>query len=362
MLISFCIAILITLIIAVGAYAALRMAIRPPVIPEYVKILVPITPSPPTEVFIEPEISPEPYLDDYVPYEEEETYLPYTPIPEFETLIFQRRSSVFTFLFYGLDNGNNVDALLVAAFDTANGSASLISIPRDTRVYTDRTVTRKVVASYSAGRRNNGGHEGGIERLMTEVSTLIGFRPDFYLGVNQRGFIRLIDAIGGIEVNIPFRMVYNDPYQNLHINLAPGQQVLNGQDTLHFARFRQFNQGSRYFRSFSDFQRVENHQQIMSAIMQELLSARTIIRLPELVSNYRENVATNLSAFEIAWFIEQAQHLDTYSLSTYTLPIARTVRQGWYEMPDPVATLELINRTINPFTRDIIPEMLRIVE
>ena len=363
-LISLSIAILITLVIAVGAYAALRIAIRPPEIPEYVEVLIPRTPSPPAEVATEPEAQPEANHEGNVSYEykEEETYLPYVPIPEFETLIFQRKPSFFTFLIYGLDDGNNVDALLVAAFDAVNNSIYLISIPRDTRVYTDRTVTRKVVASYSAGRRGGGGHEGGIDRLKTEVSTLIGFRPDLYIGVNQRGFVRLVDAIGGIEVDIPFRMVYNDPHQNLHINLSPGQQVLNGQQALNFARFRQFDQGSRYARSFSDFQRVANHQQILSAIMQELLSARTIIRLPELASNYRDNVSTNLSTFQIAWFVEQASRLDTDMLSTYTLPIARTVRQGWYELPDAEATLELINRTINPFTRDILPEMLRIIE
>lgn len=352
-----------------GVYAALRFTlIRPPQLPAYVEVRVPVAQSPPPIVTPPPAVNP-PSAD--IIYEETpEPDLPYAPLPEpepepeYETIVFHRRDNFFTFMFYGLDNGNNVDAIMVASFCADTNQAHIISLPRDTRVEADRIVgRRKLVASYHAGRTGGGGHDGGIRQMKDEVESLIGFRPDFYIGVNQRAFVRLIDAIGGVEVTIPFRLVYNDPYQNLHIDLAPGTRVLNGAHALHFARFRQFNQGCPHFRHYSDFQRMQAQQQIINSALNELLSVRTVTRIPELVRIYREHVNTNLSPFEIAWFVELAPGINPRTLlTTYTLPIARTERRGWYEVPDAGEVLALVNRTINPFTRDITPEMLRIVE
>jgi LCP family protein required for cell wall assembly len=359
---SFFITIFVIFAVAGGAYAALRMSIRPPEVAEFVRINIPIPPPRPPEVNV-PAPNPETNTEAATTDEEEPEEPTDEPEPEYEEVIFQKRPYFFTFLFYGLDRGNNVDAIMVAAFDAEAGKAYLLSLPRDTRVVTDRGGRQKLVLSYHAGRTNGGGHEGGIEQLMTEVSSIIGFRPDFYVGVNQRAFIRLIDAIGGVEVTIPFRMVYNDEWQDLHIDLLPGRRTLGGQQALHFARFRQFNEDCPYWRNFTDFQRVENQQTIINAAIRELLSPRTITRIPELVRIYQENVNTNLTAFEIAWFVEQLPGLHAESLlTTYSLPIARTIRQGWYEIPDAEKTLELVNRTINPFIQDIRPEMLRIAE
>ena len=349
-ILSFCITLIVLALLAGGAYAALRMSIRPPVLEEFVEVEIrrPVARPPATDAPTTP-----PETNDNID-------APTEFLPEYETVIFQRRPNFYTFLIYGKDSGVNVDTIMVAAFDGETNQAYLISLPRDTRVDVDRrTGLKKLSASYAFGQAQGRGHAGGIERLMNEVSTLIGFRPDFYIGVDERAFIRLIDAIGGVEVTVPFHMRYDDPYQNLHINLAPGTRVLNGQQAIHFARFRMANEG---YRGVTDFQRVEHQQQIIAAAVQELLSPRTIMLVPELINIYRDTVTTNLSTLEIAWFVEQVPGLRGDLLSSYTLPIARTVRNGWYEMPDEAAILELVNRTINPFRQEITAEMLRIVE
>jgi len=349
------ITVIVLLMVIGGVYAAYRVIIRPPALPEYEIIRVPAPPSRPVD---NPVIS-----EPIIPEIPEETEPAYEPEPEYEEIVFYRRSDFYTFLIYGIDDHGNADVVIVAAFDAASNSAYLISIPRDTRVYTQRQNIRKILASYPLGRQGGRGHAGGIEQFKTEISTLIGFRPDFYIGLNHRGFVRLIDSIGGVTVNVPFRMRYSaidGDVVVLDIDLQPGTQRLNGTQALHFVRFRQANYG---YRSATDFQRIQHGQAVINAALQELLSARTITRIPELVSNARANVTTNLSADEIGWFVTQAPNLRSDDfLSAYTLPIARTERRGWYEMPDKEAILELVNRTINPFTRDITPEMLRIVE
>ena len=352
-ILSFSITLIVIVAVAGGAYAALRMSVRPPEIEEFVEVVRPL-PRPP--VVNNPVLPPATNISDEGNDDEPSD----EPYPGYETLIFQRRPNFYTFLIYGLDSGVNVDTIMVAAFDAEAGKAYLISLPRDTRVDADRRVgLRKLSASYAFGQAQGRGHEGGIYRLKNEVSTLIGFRPDFYVGIDERAFIRLINGIGGVEVTIPFHMRYDDPYQNLHINLPAGQRVLTGQQAMHFARFRLANEG---YRGVTDFQRVAHQQQIISAAVQELLSPRTITLIPELVRIYREHVRTDLSPLEIAWFVEQVPGLNANLLSTYTLPMARTVRQGWYEIPDQDEVLELVNRTINPFMQEITAEMLRIVE
>jgi len=355
LLTAFCMTIVVVLLIAGGVYAAYRNLVRPPVVEDAVVIRLPVVTQPTTAPLTEPGNG---IIFSEIPDRDEPEE------PAYEYVRFERRPLFYTILVYGLDVGFNADTIMLAAFDGQTQQAYLISLPRDTRVYSNRSTGRsKLVVSYSAGRQNGGGHEGGVALLKDEVASLVGFRPDFYVRVDYRAFTRVVDAVGGVYVTIPFRMVYDDPYQNLHINLFPGRQRLNGQQALHFARFRQFNDYCPYFRNFTDFQRQANQQILINSIVNQLLSTpRNIATIPELVRIYREHVTTNMSVLEMAWFVDQAPDLlGGNILSTYTLPIYRTERQGWYEIPCKEGILELINRTINPFQQDITAEMLRIV-
>jgi LCP family protein required for cell wall assembly len=248
---------------------------------------------------------------------------------------------------------------MVAAYDGVARRGYIVGIPRDTLVDVQRN-NRKIVAAYPSGRGGGRGHEGGVERLKQEVQTLIGFRPDFYVSVDFDAFVRLVDAVNGVEVNVPFHMRYDDPYQNLSINIPAGIQTLNGRQALHFVRFRLANDRSM---TISDYQRIENQQQVMHALFRELLSPRTILLVPELIRTYRDHVSTDLSLGEQAWFAEQLSGVSgPAALTTYTLPTTGTSGSpNWFELADRDAILELVNRTINPFVQDITANMLRII-
>lgn len=352
---SFFITLIIIVAAAAGSYAALRATIRPPSVDEFVEMTI-LSPSMSTPR--QRDTSTRHTINTSGTDSQEDLYSFHYMDEEPDPLIFQRRPNVFTFLLYGLDEGNNADAVLVASFDADTRDIHVIGFPRDTRVDVNRRVgLRKLVNSYAAGRAGGRGHDGGVTNFKYEISTLIGFEPDFYVGIRERAFVRLINSIGGVEVTVPFHMVYDDPCQNLHINLPAGRRVLNGEQALHFARFRQANEGHR---AATDIMRTSHHQQIITAAMNELMSPRTITRIPELVRNYRENVNTDLADGEIAWFIEQISGLHgDFTIHTHTIPIESTVRQGWYELPNQEELLELVNRTINPFFQEILPEMQR---
>jgi LCP family protein required for cell wall assembly len=217
---------------------------------------------------------------------------------------------------------------------------------------------QRINSAYPVGRQGGRGHDGGVEQLRREVQTLIGFMPDFYVSVEERAFVRIVDAVSGVNINVPFHMYYTDPTQNLRINIPAGQQRLNGQNALHFVRYRYGNDPRR---TISDYRRMEHQQQFLSAMMDELLSPRTVLRVPELISTYRDHVRTDLEMVELLWFAEQFI-LGDVTLHTYNYPTTSLRLNHWYEIPNQEEALELINRTINPFTQDLTTENFQFVQ
>ena len=345
---SFILTVIVTLTILVGGYGLWRTQVRPPERPTVHAILplhVANFPNPDT-----PTINP-------TPDQADEDII--DSLPPLIDSRWQRRDSFFTFLVFGLDEGANTDTIMVAAFDETTRRGYIISIPRDTQVDVQRRV-RKINAAFPAGRLNGGGHAGGVEQLKREVQTLIGFRPDFYVALEMDVAVQIIDLFGGVEIDVPFHMHYNDPYQNLFINIPPGMQILDGANAMHFARFRLAAPG---YRAVTDFDRIEHQQQLLMSLLGTALRPANIPNIPELARLADDMLVTDLELGNLAWFGEQlalARH--NFALETYTLPIAGTQRQGWYELPCAEGIIELVNRTINPFTSDITRDMLRIAQ
>jgi LCP family protein required for cell wall assembly len=247
---------------------------------------------------------------------------------------------------------------MVGSLDTALREANVISVPRDTRIETDRRL-KKPVSAYAVGRIRNG-HEGGVAEVTSDVKSLFGFEPDFYVRIDYAAFERAVNAVGGVRVNVAFHMRYDDPTDNLHINIPAGTQTLNGQQAIHFARYRMGNEG---FRTITDYERVKNQQQIVRALFSELMSPATLTRIPELIGIYRDHVHTNMSHGEMLWFGGQLPNLRGMTIETHTIPTLGTSGSpGWFEIPDRDGILELVNRTISPFTEEITAEMVNIAE
>ncbi|MCL2753883.1 MAG: LCP family protein [Defluviitaleaceae bacterium] len=273
----------------------------------------------------------------------------------------ERKPNFYTFVIFGLTEGLNANTIMVAAYDAEAREGFIVSIPRDTLIDVQRT-NRKIVSSYPSGRLGGRGHEGGVEQVRRDVQSLVGFRPDFYIRVDYAAFVRMVDAVGGVEIYVPFRMYYNDPWQNLHIDLQPGLQLLSGEDALRFSRYRTGTAGVSP--TISDYQRIVHQQQVLSAVFQRLLTPASILRIPEFISIFNEYIYSDLTAGELLWFANQTRHIGGLdALSTYTIPMLGTSGAPfWYEFADPEGILELVNRTINPLVRDITIDDLRIAQ
>ena len=270
-----------------------------------------------------------------------------------------RREMFWTFLIIGLNEGTNVNTAMVASYCGTTREANLISIPRDAPVHATRR-GRKLSSSYLAGSGGGRGREGGVLQVKRDVMGVIGFMPDFYVVIDYDAFFSIIDAIGGIEVYVPMRMRYDDPWQNLHIDIMPGLQQMDSQTALEFSRFRRANRG---YSSITDYQRIENQQAVVSAVIESLLRPATIPRLPELVSIFNDSVYTNLSLSDMMWFALELNHVSgTDALSMHTFqPIGPGQAPHYYEFLHAADVLELVNNTINPFNSDLVATDLNII-
>jgi len=262
-----------------------------------------------------------------------------------------RKELFYTFLIIGLDEGINSDTIIVGSYDGVNNEANLISIPRDTLVNVRRPL-KKINAAFPVGAAADGGIEGGIAQLQREVMTIIGFIPDFYVLVNFDAFIELVDAIGGIEVEVPFHMVYDDPCQDLHINIPMGLQHLDGEETLQFVRYRRGNFG---FYTICDYMRIINQQIVIDAVLEALIQPENLLRIHDFITIFNENIHTNLEARDVLWFAGELNKIrGTAALSSYTMPTTGTSGEPfYYEFLDKFGVLRLVNDTINPFIMDI---------
>lgn len=151
---------------------------------------------------------------------------------------------------------------------------------------------------------------------MKEISEILGVPVDHYIKVNLKGFIALVDYMGGVDFDVPCDMSYDDPYQNLSIHFKKGMQHLNGQQAMEVARFRKNNDGSGY----TDVGRTQAQQDILVALAKKALAWNSLTKLNGFVDIFNKYVDTDLSTTEMLYFASQAIHIDPSSdVETCTL-------------------------------------------
>lgn len=196
------------------------------------------------------------------------------------------------------------DTLLVVRFNPETNQVNILSIPRDTRVE---------IPEYGSTKINHANWFGG-PKLVQSVLThnFNNLELDRYLRIDTGIFREVIDAIGGIEVNVPQAMKYDDNTQGLHIDLQPGLQVLNGDQAEQFARFRHDEYG--------DIGRVQRQQILLKALRQKLNSPTLITKVPQLLNLIERYVDTNLSREELFALVGFTLHLNSEQMSLVMLP------------------------------------------
>jgi len=196
------------------------------------------------------------------------------------------------------------DSLIVARVDVARRRVGIVSVPRDARAN---------IPGVDGVRKINSAHAlGGNELTQAAVSQLLGVPIDYYVQVNSAGLADLVEAAGGVEIEVGKRMHYRDRRGNLSIDLQPGLQRLNGEQAVGYVRFR--------YDALGDIGRMQRQQNFLRALAKQLATAGTITRIPALVQAFLKTVDTNLSARDLTYLAGLARQINLEDAPMATLP------------------------------------------
>lgn len=256
----------------------------------------------------------------------------------------ERKERFHTILLGGLDDENGgSDTNLLVAVDAKNGRIDVVSLPRDTLLN----------VSWPVKKLNNAYHHGGFTQTMAEVSRLLGIPVDHYVTVNLQAFVELVDAIDGVDFDIPVDMDYDDDWQDLHIHFPKGPRHLDGKEALQVVRWRQNNDGSGY--ATADIGRIGTQQEFLKAVAKQALQLSNWDKIRPMAEIFQKWVDTDLELANLVWLGEQALTVGSDNISFHTLPGdgAGYYKGGSYYVLDPEAVLEMVNTYFNPYKRTL---------
>lgn len=240
------------------------------------------------------------------------------------------------------EDPGRTDTMILASIDPVKKQVALISLPRDTRV--------RIPGRRGYDRLNAAHVYGGPELAMAAVSEFLEIPVDYYVRINFDGFEKLIDILGGVEIDVEQRMKYDDYAGNLHIDLYPGRQVLNGADALAYVRFRSDGLGDISLIDPAKGEyggRIVRQQKFINALIQKVVQPATISKLPSLALQLHECVTTNLPVTKMISLALHLRDLDSGSVVTAVLPgTGDTVNGVAYWIPNEDATRVMVDRLI----------------
>lgn len=168
------------------------------------------------------------------------------------------------------------DTLFVVMFDQEKKSVSLLSVPRDTRVR---------IPGHGWDKINHAYAYGGRELSQATVEELLGIRIDNYVMVDFAGFKGLVDAIGGIDINVEKDMYYYDDWDGFKVDLKKGPQHLDGETAIQYVRYRDEE---------GDIGRIKRQQHFIMAVYEKITSADMLLHVPGLARQLSSMIKTNL--------------------------------------------------------------------
>ena len=208
-------------------------------------------------------------------------------------------------------SGLHADVIMVFSLSTKKGTVSCTSIPRDTRVNYKGHMKLTEVMAY-----------GGESAVVQKIKELTGLQIHDYVTFNFKAVEDVIDALGGVDFYVPQNMYYNDPFQDLHINLRRGQQHLNGKKSVEFLRFRSYPMG--------DIARTEAQRSFMKAIFEQKVNAKYLPSIPKVYAAVNKNIKSSMSLGDIKDYATLLIKMENPAFNNIELP---------YTLADPYVIL-----------------------
>ena len=226
-------------------------------------------------------------------------------------------------------NGGLTDTIMVASFDMDAKHVDLISVPRDTYYHRDGYNSEgenKINAAYRKDPVNTA-------KAVSEV--LLGMPINYYAVIDYKGVANIVDAMGGVPMDIEFNMKYTDPYDTppLVINIPKGHQVLDGKHAVQFLRYRHgYLEG--------DIGRVKAQQQFMKNAFKQCIS----FELPKIAKTVFNNVESDITIGTATMLATKAAGIKANDIETYLLPATALPDPPYYVIPKAEETADMIKQ------------------
>jgi len=222
------------------------------------------------------------------------------------------------------------DTIIIARVDTVTGSVSLLSIPRDSRVE---------IEGHGLDKLGHANAYGGPALAIQTIKAFTGLPINHYVTVNFQGFADIVDAMGGIKINVEEEINDSDGSNTGGVSdithIDAGLQVLNGEQALTFVRNRKYANG--------DFQRIKNQQMFLKALATQALQVDNIGNIPSMITAVSENVKTDMTIAQIMALANAYRGFSGSSMKTYTIPATTGTIDGVsYVLPDEAGMAALI--------------------
>lgn len=213
------------------------------------------------------------------------------------------------------------DTIMITSYNPNTQKANLLSIPRDTftgKYQSKALASQKINALYNLSRNP--------QKTLDAVNEITGLDIKYYVLVRTEALIKLVDAIGGVEFDVPIDMKYDDPTQDLHIDLKAGVQTLDGNKAEQLLRWRHSNYKNGIMTTYpseygnDDFGRMRTQRDFIVATLKQTLKPSNIFKIGQILEIAHENVETNLDLSYAKDYIPYAVEFNTENMQTATLP------------------------------------------
>lgn len=209
------------------------------------------------------------------------------------------------------------DTIMVASYNPNTQMASILSIPRDTNTNSNENTTTasdKINSLYNQTKT--------ADETLEAVNEITGLNIENYVVVKTESLIEFVDAIGGVEFDVPIDMDYDSDSQDLHIHLEAGLQVLDGEQAEQLVRFRHNNDGTTYSSDYGDNDdgRMRTQREFIIATIKETISLQNILKINDLIDIIDKSVSTNIDFEKLSDYIPYIIDIDTDTILTGVLP------------------------------------------
>lgn len=220
-----------------------------------------------------------------------------------------------------VENSKRADVLMFVSFHPRQRLADILSIPRDSRVRVPKYKLLRINEFFAYGYKENK-IAGGIALTQEVTQNLLNLEIPYYIQLDFDDLIKIVDAIGGVTIDIAEKMDYDDNWGNLHIHFKPGRQTLNGKQCLEYLRFRKDIQG--------DIGRMQRNRSFIRALTAKIKSPSVIFRLPQLAWTCVRALHTNLSLYDLLTLIFELRKLNSENFRQQQIPgKPMSVRGAW---------------------------------